>query len=299
MSHKIVAIILVYNSADDARTCVDQLLGFNDDGLRVVIVDNCSPDGSFGLLRDAYADIDCVHVVKTDANRGYSAGNNFGIRYALQHYDFDTVAIMNPDVVIPQRSVFDDLADLLWSYDDCLVVGGQPINHLDGDRPWPSSWSLPTDREAMLNHCLLHHAPRRNDATEVASGILQVDCVVGCFFLAKAQRFAALGLFDESVFLYNEENILGVKCRRAGLRLLVDKNATYYHNHHMDAARKKTLGQKISHSRGGYRSRRYFVTTYYSTALRFPLWCMEAVNEAVILLGWLLHDAFRGRGDAR
>ena len=31
MSHRLVIVVLVYNSADDARTCMDQLLAFGGD----------------------------------------------------------------------------------------------------------------------------------------------------------------------------------------------------------------------------------------------------------------------------
>lgn len=291
MSHILAIIVLVYNSAGDARACVDQLVSFGRDW-HVVVVDNCSSDGSFDVLSRAYAGTPNVVVIQTGENRGYSAGNNFGIRYALREYGVDTVSIMNPDVLMTEASVLDCLMQLLWSHDDCLVVGGQPVNLLEGDKAWPSSWSLPTDREVVLNHCLLHHAGRRDDAVEVAPEIYKVDCVVGCFFMAKAEPFAGLGLLDESVFLYNEENILGMRCRRAGWKLLVDKSQVYYHNHR-NVAHNKTLRQKIATFREGYRSRRYLAVSYYSTVLQFPLWCMEAINEAVIFLGWLTHDAFR------
>ena len=295
MSHRLVIVVLVYNSADDARTCMDQLLAFGGD-FRVIVVDNCSPDGSYETLREAYAGVRGVEVIQTGANRGYSAGNNFGIRYALRHYDFDTVAIMNPDVVIPQASVLDNLVDLLWANDDVLAVGGQPINHLEGDSPWPSGWDLPTDREVVLNHSILCNAQMRDSGREVAPGIFQVDCVVGCFFVAKAAEFAKLGLFDENVFLSNEENILGMKCRQAGLRQLVDKRQVYDHNHALGAVRKKPLKARLATMRSGYRSRLYFAETYCSTALRLPLWCVEKFNELVIVLGWLRRDAFRKKG---
>ncbi|MGN8741601.1 glycosyltransferase family 2 protein [Collinsella sp. LCP19S3_C6] len=292
MSHDLAIVVLVYNSAGDARACVDRLVSFDRDW-HVVVVDNCSPDGSFEVLSRAYTGIPNVDVIQTGENRGYSAGNNFGIRYAMRVYGVDTVSIMNPDVLMPNASVLDCLLRLLWLYDDCLVVGGQPVNHLEGDEACPSSWSLPTGREVVLNHCLLHRSVRC-DAIKVTYGVSQVDCIVGCFFVAKAQQLAGLGLLDENVFLYNEENILGMRCRRAGWKLLVDKGQVYYHNHR-SAAHKKTLLQRIATSRDGYCSRRYLVATFYSTALRFPLWCMEALNEAIIFLAWLRHDAFMKR----
>ncbi len=286
MNHKLVVIVLVYNSSVDARTCVDGLLSF-DLPLQVIIVDNCSPDGSYGVLGRAYETIRQVDVIQTDANRGYSAGNNFGIRYAMDHYDFDTVAIMNPDIVIPAEDVLLGLMRVLWASDDVLAVGGQPLNHLDGDAVWPSSWNLPTACGVVLSHCLLSGGETRGDVIEVAPNVFSVDCVVGCFFLARLEMFLEIGLFDEGVFLYNEENIVGVKCRAAGLRILVDKSQAYYHNHPVSEAGGKPLKARIRSSRVGYRSRRYLAKKYYSPALVFPLWCIEVINEVIIALDCL------------
>ncbi|MGO5325747.1 glycosyltransferase family 2 protein [Collinsella sp. LCP19S3_C6] len=292
MSRSLSIIVLVYNSAEDAQVCVDKLLSF-EFPLQVVIVDNCSPDGSFVALKERYKDSQRVDVIQTDVNRGYSAGNNCGIRYAMERYGSDSVAVMNPDVLIPDEKMLLALLDLLWSSDNVLAVGGQPINHLEGDSIWPSSWSLPTPWEVVANHCLLRRSELRDNAREIAPGVFSVDCIVGCFFIAKAGKFSEVGLLDEGVFLYNEENILGKKCKAAGLRLLVDKSQTYYHNHSPNAVRARSLKSRLSSARIGYKSRQYLARTYYSPLLSFPLCWVEMINELEIVLGWLLHDAFR------
>lgn len=292
MSHALSVTVLVYNSSKDAKTCVDQLLTF-ELPLHVVIVDNCSTDGSFDSLLKSYAGNRRVDVIQADANRGYSAGNNFGMRYAVNHYGVDTVAIMNPDVFIPSGDVLSNLMKLLWTYEDALAVGGQPVNHLAGDSLWPSSWSLPTPWAAVRNHCLLCHSGTPDKAVEVTPNIFAVDCIVGCFFMAKARKFENLGYLDEGVFLYNEENILGKKCKIAGLRLFVDKSQVYYHNHAVNAERKKPLKSRMAIQRIGYKSRRYFVKTFYSPLLVPPLWCAERINELVLVASWLRHRVFR------
>lgn len=291
MRHNLVVIVLVYNSAADAKACVEQLLSFSFP-LRIVVVDNCSPDGSFEVLQEGFTGNDRVDVIQTNANKGYSAGNNYGIRYARERYGSDTVAVMNPDVFILNEKVLSGLMQLLWMYDDVLAVGGQPVNHLDADTPWPSSWTLPTSKEVVFNHCLLNRSHQRNNAVELGRNIYVVDCIVGCFFLAKTEKFIELGLLDEGVFLYNEENILGKKCKAAGLRLLVDKTQVYYHNHAVSGERKKSLSSRLGTQRVGYISRLYLIKTYYSSLLVGPLWCVEKVNELVLVLSWLRHLVF-------
>lgn len=284
IAHRLAVVVLVFNSAKDASICIDQLLTFNND-YRIIVVDNCSTDDAYEVLSTRYGNMKFVDVIRSDSNEGYSVGNNFGIRYAMSRYDVDTVAIMNPDVVIPNVSVVENLVSLLWKHEDVLAVGGQPINGLEGDSPWPASWSLPSDREVVLNHLLLRRKPRRDDSVEVSPNIHRVDCIVGCFFVAKAVMFADIGLLDESVFLYNEENILGKKCKRAGLKLLVDKSQIYYHNHSTIASREKNLSAKLRERKSGYESRKYLAKTYYSPILVIPLALAEAFNCAVTVAG--------------
>lgn len=287
MEHRLAIIVLVYNSFEDAQSCVNQLLSFSL-GLRIVLVDNCSTDGSFVRLNDLYKEIDDVDVISTDCNHGYSAGNNYGIRYAAEHYDIDTVAVMNPDVLIPGRDVLTGLTNLLWDFEDCLAVGGQPINHLDHDRRWPSSWSLPSKKELIVDWSLLSRKPLRNDAVEIRPCLFKVDCIVGCFFLTKLEMFSSIGLFDESVFLYNEENLLGFKCRQAGYSLLVDTSRIYYHNHHVGEAGKSVAADLATYD-ASYKSRRYLLMRYYPPFLRLPLWVVKQANNAAIALIHVRH----------
>lgn len=283
MMDNLAIIILVYNSFDDAFACINQLLQLHN-RYRVIVVDNCSTDGSFEQLKEKFSGVSNIDLLQTAFNSGYSAGNNYGIRYAMKKYNIDTVAIMNPDVIIPDDSVFISLINLLWDSDDVLAVGGQPINALDNGAEWISGWSLPTNSEVVLNHFIARSGQRRNDFTLVKPNVYRADCIVGCFFLTKAHLFADLGLFDENVFLYNEENIIGKKCERAGLHLLLDKSQLYFHNHRLKS-RSKNFLHKLRECHIGFNSRMYLVKTYYSNTLALPLSVIEFINCFVIFAG--------------
>lgn len=59
-----------------------------------MVVDNDSQDGSYEYLVEHATD---CQVIQSGENRGYAAGNNIGIRYALEH-QADYVCILNNDV---------------------------------------------------------------------------------------------------------------------------------------------------------------------------------------------------------
>ncbi|MBV6373105.1 glycosyltransferase, partial [Enterococcus casseliflavus] len=52
---------------------------------KIIIVDNKSTDNSYEFLTSMSNDR--IEVLSTQENRGYAAGNNFGLNYALKNYE--------------------------------------------------------------------------------------------------------------------------------------------------------------------------------------------------------------------
>ena len=83
---RVDAVIVAYNSARTLRACVEPLAAI--DGVRVFVVDNCSPDDTAAPL----AGLD-VELVRAPRNGGFSAGCNLGIARGAAPY----VLLLNPD----------------------------------------------------------------------------------------------------------------------------------------------------------------------------------------------------------
>ena len=52
-----------------------------------------------------------------------------------------------------------------------------------------------------------------------------VEAVSGCFFMIKSEALKRVNYFDENVFLYYEENILGEKLRNSSYTLVICNEA--------------------------------------------------------------------------
>lgn len=271
-------VILNYNSYNDCTVCIDQLLSF-EEKFHIILVDNSSTDESYEKLKNKYSDVKGVDLIKTNSNGGYSAGNNFGIKYAIKKYGVKTVGIMNPDVVIPDAEVFKVMLNELYMDDSFAIIGGSAID-IDGRYNINgSSWDIPTLKKLILNHSLISNRKMSPRALPmIAPKLARVDCVIGCFFLAKVSHMKAMDFFDENVFLYNEENILGIKCKKLGYKEVLALDQFYYHNH------KKRSGniafkQKVLATKNSYESRKYLCRTYYSKSALPFLWIIEMVNR--------------------
>lgn len=277
-------IILNYNSADDTSICVDRLLSFERD-YHIVIVDNCSTDESYDTLREQYGDWERVDVIKTDRNGGYGYGNNFGMRYAIDHYAVEIVGVINPDVLIPEADVIDTMVSTLYADQAYGIVGGVIIGP-DGNRLLNrSGWNIQTSAQIIRDHFLIYDRFKKAPAMpELAPDIVQTDCVAGCFFLARVSCMQDIGFFDEEMFMYQEESVVGIKCREHGYKEVIALDAHYFHNHHVRDNADMTFRDKILATKEDYDSLSYICRKYYTSAL-VPLLAIVEFFNRIYLAG--------------
>lgn len=62
-------------------------------------------------------------------------------------------------------------------------------------------------------------------------GVQYVQWLPGSLFAIDAHVYRSLGGLDDRVFLFYEEQILGKKFLKAGYRMAVDTDISYFHNH--------------------------------------------------------------------
>ena len=101
-----VMVILNYNDRKTTEKLTRTVMDYECLD-RVVVVDNCSPDGSYEDLLNDFKKSE-VDVIRTPINGGYASGNNFGIRYAVDHYHPKYIFVANPDIAV-KESVLKEL----------------------------------------------------------------------------------------------------------------------------------------------------------------------------------------------
>ena len=96
-------VILHYMALDETILCVESIRGCVEGEKKIIVVDNCSPNGSIKGLEEKYKDAGDVDVLETGENLGFAKGNNFGYAYAVREYSPDFVVVMNNDMEIRQK----------------------------------------------------------------------------------------------------------------------------------------------------------------------------------------------------
>jgi len=231
-----VIIVLNYNDFETTDTFVKNVHEYEVLN-KIIIVDNCSPDGSFNqliLLQDYKVD-----VIQTSSNRGYSTGNNYGIKYAEEHYSPDNIIISNPDIKCSE----DSIKKVINGLSDPQIGMATGVIHnftKQGDPRIFScfGWRLPNYWD-MLSNCFLTTYKLRRcvfknsiyfdyDALKNFDK-LYVEAVPGCFFAIKDSALQDIDYLDEGPFLFHEENMLGYRLKQKQYKVVIITDAPVYH----------------------------------------------------------------------
>lgn len=94
---KVSVIVLCFNNLEFTRACLDSLELYSDyPNLEIIAVDNASSDGTPAFLQEWEAGGTNRRFIGNDANLGFSAGNNVGLRAATGDY----LVVLNNDTYV-------------------------------------------------------------------------------------------------------------------------------------------------------------------------------------------------------
>lgn len=194
-------IILTYNSEKDIYDCLSSVYQFNDIGsnLEVIVVDNQSL--KFYEMKQKIQQLfpDTI-VIQNSKNGGYGQGNNIGIRAAHAPY----IAIMNPDIRLTMP-VFAEMTNCLQQKNVVMCAGKQ----FGGDGSvFTSFFSLFTVPWWFGKP--LEYISRRI----IDTYFYKLQYLSGAFFAIRRDIFETIGMFDENIFMYAEENDIHYRIRQ-------------------------------------------------------------------------------------
>lgn len=254
-SPRVTAIVLNWCAEEDTTACVESLLASSYDRLRVLIVDNASPDGSGERLHQRFPGLP---YLQTGSNQGYAGGNNRGIERALAD-GCEYVLIVNDDAVVDPRCV--ELLVRAAQETGASAVGPQ-IRYFDQ----PDLVACGAGHFSIMRGLGVHHDYRPSDG--VVEARTPVTFVSGCCVLLDAEALRRDGAFDESYFAYVEDAELSLRWTRAGRTLLYEPAARVLH--------RATPGAPLTafQIRQGNRNRRRLAARHYGPAekARFIVW---------------------------
>tara|TARA_R110002096_G_scaffold6305_4_gene29262 strand:- start:22909 stop:23940 length:1032 start_codon:yes stop_codon:yes gene_type:complete len=206
-------------------------------------------------------------IIESDCNRGFSGGNNIGIRFALSECNAHYCWLLNNDTIVDRYSL-DELyrtfreresaekplafcGSVIMDFDERNVIqsfGGGLVNPYFGTT------------KSFLAGTTLKSLP-------VGTPCRVPDYISGCSLLLKASQIDRTGLLDEAYFLYWEDTEWSYRCKSLGMDIAVASESKIWH-------------------RRGSTSTRYPIAGFYNT--RNSLWFFRQYFPGTLIFCLLL-----------
>jgi GT2 family glycosyltransferase len=216
-------IVITHNNESLVARCLRSITaGVRLHSYEVILVDNCSTDGTLAAIPD---DAKPHQVIALESNVGYAAANNVGIGASRGR----VIVLLNSDA-FPDRESIDTLIQAIDELPRAGIIGAR-LRYPSG-KPQPSVGRFPSLTGGLWMALMLHRLPL---SARLGIGISthptqyrsrrKVDWVTGAFCIARRE----VGEMPAGAFMYGEDVAWALASRQAGWEIWFDPAATAIH----------------------------------------------------------------------
>lgn len=214
MMEPMVYIILVnYNGYADTLECIKSIKAIDYSSYKIILIDNASKDAEL-IKKDKYINENAI-VIFLKKNKGFSDGNNTGIKMAISD-GADYVLLLNNDTVVDPYFL-SYMIDIALGADDIGIVTGDIYHYVDKNSLWYSCGRY--DRKTNITSMVC-----RTDQT-----CQEVNFACGCLALLSVDMVKKIGLLDDTFFLYSEDTDYSCRAVDRAWKIIWTSDAKIYH----------------------------------------------------------------------
>lgn len=210
-------ITICYNGFKDTCELIESLQNkISSVSYEIIVVDNASRENEAEKIKKIYPS---VITIRSDLNRGFSGGNNIGIRVATGKYIF----LINNDTYIESDNI------------DCLIERLESRPEIGGISP-KIRFAFPPQHIQFAGFTPLSHITLRNSIVGFGcpdDGNYDIPhstpYLHGAAMMIKREVIEKVGLMPEIFFLYYEELDWSTSITRAGYKLWYEPRCTVFH----------------------------------------------------------------------
>lgn len=242
---KNIFVVLTYINSDDLQDFVNSVKK-NVEDYKVIVVNSFHDEESKKRIRDIAIENGCDFI--NVENKGYSFGNNRGIEYAFENYNFDFLTVSNADIVINRYNTA-ELPDGIFAGIIIARDGRQqnPMlvqeNHLSEELIYKGFYS--NKKSLLLLGLLINKINRMIFLSKYKKKINSDKLFYKKIFQAHGSfitfSFSSLkdmwnsndmemnGIFDENMFLFGEEGVLAKRAIRLNIPIYFSNYSICHH----------------------------------------------------------------------
>ncbi len=215
----VIVVIVHWGSPELTMACINSVLAGSYSELKIIVVDNC-PESR--LNWPGGTDPRVLYILNPE-NTGYCGGNNLGILQA-RAFPAKHILLLNNDAVIHSDMIVNCVRHM-QTHPDTAVISPKImfqqarniINQAGGElNPRTGDTSIYGENEEDTGQC---------DSQRT------ITFASGCAFFARVRVFEEVGLFDEQLFCYCEDDDLSRRIVLKGYRMTYLPSARVWHHH--------------------------------------------------------------------
>lgn len=278
---KTAIIVLNYNSEKETEEYINKIKEYNILD-KIIVVDNMSTTiGAYEILKKLKNNK--IDVIRSERNGGYSYGNNYGIHYLESLGEkYDNIIISNADIDIEENAIKECIEVL--NSDEKIAVTAPKMYNIEKKPSRRSSWKLRTPKLDMVHSTRLMEIlflkklyDGEYSEEQYKNDRLKVEAIAGSFFAIKYDVLKQINYFDENVFLFYEEDILGHKLKKLGYEILSLNNVNFIHYESQTIKKSLNYFKKMKQL---YKSKMYYQKQYnkinlFQTLIFKALYCLR------------------------
>ena len=214
-----VSIIIVnWNTKKLLKDCLTSIYEQRRDmDFEVIVVDNCSSDGSAEMVRTEFPK---VTLIENRENRGFAAANNQAIAIANGRY----ILLLNSDTIVLDKAI-EKTVSFADANPEAAAFGCRVLNP---DRTVQTTcFMFPSILNMLLSSTYLYKFfpgnkffGREQMTWWDRNDVREVDVVTGCFILVRSEAIEQVGILDERFFMYGEETDWCYRFKKNGWKIM-------------------------------------------------------------------------------
>lgn len=233
--YRYIFVILTYRNTEDVKELLQSIRTQIDD-YKVIIVNSFYDDESKLKIEQTAYEHEAAFI--NVPNKGYSFGNNRGIEFAINNFEFDFLVVANPDTVIESF----DFTKI--NKNNAFIIGPRIVN-LNGKLQNPL---VPQKNRISQKIIYISFVRKSKLLLRIGTAINRVSREIfmllrklklrdnsvyalhGSFLIFTQCALIRLGIpYDENMFLFAEESVLAEKSIKEGVKSIITDDIVVRH----------------------------------------------------------------------